>query len=53
MTNSIADYPLQYGIRDIVSYYYAGSVNDALINLVQNSSNAATTNQAAAAAARK
>jgi hypothetical protein len=49
MTNSIVNYPLQSGIGDIVSYYYAGSLNDALIGIVQSSGSSAQTNQAKAA----
>lgn len=52
MKQSIKDYPLEAGIRDIVQYYYAGSLNDALISLVQNSGSEAKTNQAAASSAR-
>jgi hypothetical protein len=52
MKQLIKDYPLQNGIRDIVAYYYAGSLNDALIGLVQHSSSDAQASQAKAAAAR-
>jgi hypothetical protein len=52
MKQSITNYPLEYGVRDVVAYYYAGSLNDALIGLVQNSSTDAKTSQAAAATAR-
>jgi len=52
MKQSIKDYPLEAGKRDIVQYYYAGSLNDALIALVQNSGSDAKTNQAAANSAR-
>jgi hypothetical protein len=52
MKQEIKDYPLQYGIRDIVAYYYAGSLNDALLGLVQNSSIDAQTSQTNATSAR-
>ena len=52
MKQKIADYPLDYGLRDMIDYYYAGSLNDALIGLVQSSSSAAQTNQSAANNAR-
>jgi hypothetical protein len=40
-------------IRDVVRYYQAGSITEALIGLVQTSGTSAQTNQAAADAARK
>jgi hypothetical protein len=53
MKQTIKDYPLQNGLRDIVAYYHAGSLTDALIGLVQSSGNNAQTNKDAANAARK
>jgi len=53
MGKSLKDYSLQNGIRDIVKYYHAGSLTDALIGLVQSSGNNAQLNQDSADAARK
>jgi len=53
MGKNIQTYSLQNGIRDIVAYYNAGSLTDALIGLIQSSANNAHANQTAAAAARK
>jgi hypothetical protein len=36
MEKADADYPLQKGIDDIVDYYYAGSITDALLGLVKD-----------------
>lgn len=53
MGKNIQKYPLQNGIRDVVAYYNAGSLTDALIGLVQSSGNNAQSNKTAADAARK
>jgi hypothetical protein len=50
MSASTTDYPLQNGVRDVMAYYHAGSVTEALIQLVQN---AGDNNSAAQAALKK
>jgi hypothetical protein len=35
MADSDAHYPLQSGIRDVIAYYYAGSLTDAMLGLVE------------------
>jgi len=35
MAETDAQYPLQSGIRDVIAYYYAGSLTDARLGLVQ------------------
>ncbi len=34
MKQSVTDYPLQAGLRDVVEYYYSGSLTDALMGLM-------------------
>lgn len=46
-------YPLQSGIRDVIAYYYAGSLTDALMGLVQKTGSNAETNRASANNAMK
>jgi hypothetical protein len=45
-------YPLESGIRDVIAYYYDGTVTDALMGLVQTAGSGAQTNKAAANKAR-
>lgn len=52
MALSDANYPLESGIRDVIAYYYAGSLTDALLGLVGKTGTEAETNKANAAAAR-
>jgi len=35
MADTDAHYPLQSGIRDVIAYYYAGSLTDAMLGLVE------------------
>ena len=48
MASTDKQYPLQSGIRDIIAYYYAGSLTDALMGLAQQTATHAQTNQQAA-----
>lgn len=48
-----ADYTLEQGIQDIIAYYYAGSLTDALLGLVKQTGTSATETATAATAARK
>jgi len=53
MAESDAQYPLQSGIRDVIAYYYAGSLTDAMLGLVEKTGADAETSRANAAAARR
>ena len=53
MADSDAHYPLQSGIRDIVAYYYAGSLTDAMLGLVEKTGSDAQANLASTAEVRK
>jgi hypothetical protein len=45
MTNTVVNYPLQAGLRDLVAYYRAGTLSQAMIGIGQTSSAAAKTNE--------
>ncbi|HTQ52140.1 MAG TPA: hypothetical protein VMJ12_15635 [Candidatus Acidoferrales bacterium] len=53
MAESDAHYPLQSGIRDIIAYYYAGSLTDAMLGLVERTGSDAQANLASTAEVRK
>lgn len=53
MANSDAHYPLQSGIRDVIAYYYAGSLTDAMLGLVAKTGSDAQANLASTAEVRK
>ena len=53
MADSDAHYPLQCGIRDVIAYYYAGSLTDAMLGLVERTGSEAEASQAIACEARK
>ena len=53
MADTDAHYPLQSGIRDVIAYYYAGSLTDAMLGLVEKTGADAQVNRANAAEARK
>lgn len=53
MADTDAHYPLQSGIRDVIAYYYAGSLTDAMLGLVEKTSAAAQVSRANATEARK
>ncbi len=53
MSESDAHYPLQSGIRDIIAYYYAGSLTDAMLGLVEKTGSDAQANLATTAEVRK
>ena len=53
MADTDALYPLQSGIRDVIAYYYAGSLTDAMLGLVENTGADAQANRANATEARK
>ena len=57
LINGMADtdthYPLQSGIRDVIAYYYAGSLTDAMLGLVEKTGADAQVNRANVTEARK
>jgi len=53
MAESDAHYPLQSGIRDVIAYYYAGSLTDAMLGLVAKTGSDAEVSRATASEARK
>ncbi len=53
MADSDAHYPLQSGIRDVIAYYYAGSLTDAMLGLVAKTGSDAEANLASTAEVRK
>ena len=53
MAESDAHYPLQNGIRDIIAYYYAGSLTDAMLGLMEKTGSDAQANLASTAEGRK
>ncbi len=53
MADSDAHYPLQSGIRDVIAYYYAGSLTDAMLGLVAKTGSDAEASRATASEARK
>lgn len=53
MADSDAHYPLQSGIRDVIGYYYAGSLTDAMLGLVARTGSDAEASRATASEARK
>jgi hypothetical protein len=53
MADTDAHYPLQSGIRDVIAYYYAGSLTDAMLGLVEKTGADAQVNRANAAEARR
>jgi hypothetical protein len=50
---SCLEYPLQSGIRDAIAYYYAGSLTDAMLGLVEKTGSDAQANRANPAETRK
>jgi len=52
-TDTDAHYPLQSGIRDVIAYYYAGSLTDAMLGLVEKTGADAQANRANATEARR
>ncbi|HKW30833.1 MAG TPA: hypothetical protein VJT54_15985 [Verrucomicrobiae bacterium] len=53
MADSNAHYPLQSGIRDVIAYYYAGSLTDAMFGLVEKTGSDGQANLASTAEVRK
>ncbi|MGD0743783.1 MAG: hypothetical protein ABSA45_01375 [Verrucomicrobiota bacterium] len=53
MADTDAHYPLQSGIRDVIAYYYAGSLTDAMLGLVERTGADAQVNRSNAAETRK
>jgi hypothetical protein len=53
MADTDAHYPLQSGIRDVIAYYYAGSLTDAMLGLVGKTGSDAQANLASTAEVRK
>ena len=53
MAESDAQYPLPNGIRDVIAYYYAGSLTDAMLGLVQKTGSEAEANHANVSEMRK
>ncbi|HMP81129.1 MAG TPA: hypothetical protein PKA41_00305 [Verrucomicrobiota bacterium] len=53
MAKPDAAYPLQSGIRDIIAYYYAGTITDALTGLVSQTGSEAISKKDEADKARK
>jgi hypothetical protein len=53
MAESDAHYSLQTGIRDVIAYYYAGSLTDAMLGLVAKTGSDAQANLANTAEVRK
>jgi hypothetical protein len=53
MADTDAHYPLQSGIRDVIAYYYAGSLTDAMLGLVEKTGADAQANRANATVARR
>ena len=53
MAESDVHYPLQSGIRDVIAYYYAGSLTDAMLGLVAKTGSDAEASRATANEARK
>ena len=53
MADSDAHYPLQSGIRDVIAYYYAGSLTDATLGLVEMTGSEAQASLASTAEVRK
>ena len=51
MADTDAHYPLQSGIRDVIAYYYAGSLTEAMLGLVEKTGADAQANRANATAA--
>ena len=52
MAESDAHYPLQSGIRDVIGYYYAGSLTDAMLGLVAKTGSDAEASRVTASEAR-
>lgn len=53
MADTDAHYPLQSGIRDVIAYYYAGSLTDAMLGLVEKTGADAQANRTNPAEARR
>jgi hypothetical protein len=53
MARTDNQYPLQSGIRDIIAYYYAGSLTDAMLGLVEKTGSDAQASLASTAELRK
>jgi hypothetical protein len=53
MADTDAHYPLQYGIRDIIAHYYAGSLTDAMLGMAEKTGSDAQANLASTAETRK
>jgi hypothetical protein len=53
MADTDAHYPLQSGIRDVIAYYYAGSLTDAMLGLVEKTGADAQVSRANANEARR
>ena len=53
MADTDAHYPLQSGIRDVIAYYYAGSLTDAMLGLVEKTGSDAAASRMTASEARK
>ncbi len=53
MADSDAHYPLQSGIRDVIAYYYGGSLTDAMLRLVEKTGSEAQASLASTAEVRK
>lgn len=53
MAETDAHYPLQGGIRDVIAYYYAGSLTDAMLGLVEKTGSEAQASLANTAEVRK
>jgi hypothetical protein len=53
MADTDAHYPLQSGIRDVIAYYYAGSLTDAMLGLVERTGADAQADRANTAETRK
>ena len=53
MARTDNQYPLQSVIRDIIAYYYAGSLTDAMLGLVEKTGSNAQVNLASTAETRK
>jgi hypothetical protein len=53
MARTDNQYPLQSGIRDVIAYYYAGSLTDAMLGLVEKTGSDAQANLTSTAEIRK
>ena len=53
MARTDSQYPLQSGIRDVIAYYYAGSLTDAMLGLVEKTGSDAQANLTSTAEIRK